>query len=468
MDIYQKLFNNSIIFAIGNLGVKLISLLLLPLYTFYLSPSQFGTVDIITITVSLFIPVFTLSIINSILRFVMDKNYDKQSVLINSLIVASIGFFILLLAFPLVSMVSPIKEYTLFFYSILFIQIFNSLLAQFVRANGFIKLFAINGIITALVLLLSNLIFIAFLEMSIYGYFISFILAYFISSIFLIFYGNIIYEINFKKVDIPLLREMLFFSIPLIPNTLMWWLMGVSDRYLVTYYLGLSAAGLYAVAVKIPSILNIVNTIFFQAWQMSAIEEADSKDKSAFYTKVFNVFSILMLALTSLILVFLKPVMSVIVSDVFYESWKYIPFLLLGVVFSSFSGFLGTNYIAAKKTGGVFKTSLIGGLINIILNIILIPLLGINGAALATMVSFFIVWILRIKDTKQFVTIKINKFKLFFVHLIIFMQIFILYSNFKYNFSIMLSLFVLLIIINIKDFKLIFINFRNSYRKKMK
>src|SRR5690606_38107953 len=119
------------------------------------------------------------------------------------------------------------------------------------------------------------------------------------------------------------------------------------------------------------------------------IEEANSKDKSNFFSNVFNVFSMVMLLSTSLLLVHLKYIIEVLVADSYIESWKYVPFLLLGIVFSSFSGFLGTNYIAEKKTTGVFKTSLIGAIINIVLNLLMIPLLGLNGAAIATMISFF-------------------------------------------------------------------------------
>lgn len=462
MNIYKKLWNNSLIFAIGSLGVKLISLFLLPLYTFYLTPSEFGTVDLMTVTATLVIPILTLSISNSILRFVMDKNYDKEAVLINSLVVSFMGVLILILSYPLVILFFPFKEYIIYYYIFLFVQILSSLFAQYVRADGKVKLFAINGVVTSIFLLLSNLLFLVVLKMSITGYLLSFITAYFLSCIFVFISGKIKEDINIKKFDKVLLREMLFFSIPLIPNTLMWWIMGVSDRYLITYYLGLSSVGLYAVAVRIPSILNIFSSVFFQAWQMSAIEEADSKEKSLFYTTVFNVFSLSMLIMTSLLLLFLQSLMDIIVSDSFFTAWKYVPFLLLGVVFSSFSSFLGTNYIASKKTTGVLKTSLIGGLLNIFLNILLIPSLGVNGAAIGTMISFLVVWVLRIRDTKKFVEIKLNKFKIIFTITAIFLQIFIMYSSISYANLLELLIFFVIILINIKEIIILFNKIKNK------
>lgn len=466
MNIYQKLINNSLIFAVGNLGVKMIALLLLPLYTYYLTPSEFGTVDLITITITLIIPIFTLSITDSVLRFVLDKSYDKESVLINSLIISGIGIVLSLLIYPIVILIFPFQEYIVYFYILLFIRIINSLLNQYVRANGKIKLFAVNGIVTSLLLLVFNILFLIVLDMSIPGYMLSFILAYFISTLFVFLYGKVLADINFKKFNPNLLKEMLVFSIPLIPNTLMWWVMGVSDRYLISYYLGLSSVGLYAVAVRIPSLLNIISSVFFQAWQMSAIEEANSKEKSVFYTTVFNVFSVTMLSMTSLLLLILKPLIDLIVSDLFYESWRYVPFLLLGVVFSSFSSFLGTNYIAAKATRGVLITSVIGGISNIILNLILIPTIGLNGAAIATMVSFFIVWVWRIQDTKKFVEIKLNTLKITLTISAIFLQIIIMYSNIQYNYLIETLVFLLIMLTNIKEITIVAKKLKNKIFKK--
>lgn len=455
MNIYKKLINNSLIFAVGNLGSKLIVIFLVPLYTYYLTTSEFGLVDLLTATISLLLPIFTLSVSDAVLRFVMDKNYDKQAVLINSLVVILIGFILLITVYPILIIIIPFDDYILYFYVLMLSQSIFITLTQFIRAKGMFKLFAVSGIVNALILLIFNILFLAIIKMGIFGYLLSLIVAFTLSNLFVCFAGQVKRDLDFKKVNTKLLKEMLKYSIPLMPNAIMWWVMGLSDRYIVTYFLGASANGLYAVANKIPSLLSMANGIFFQAWQMSAIEEAESKDKSIFFTNVFNVFSIFMLALTSFILVNLKILMGFFVSRDFYLSWQYVPFLLLGVVFSSFSGFLGTNYIAAKRTSGVFKTSILGAIVNIVLNIILIPIIGINGASIGTMLSFGVIWILRINDTKEFVSIKINVSKLLLTLSTIITQIFVLYINCDFDYFIQICLFTLMILINFNEFKLI-------------
>lgn len=243
---------------------------------------------------------------------------------------------------------------------------------------------------------------------------------------------------------------MLSYSIPLIPNTLMWWIMNASDRYAIVLFMGVSANGIYAIANKIPTVLNLLYSIFSQAWQLSAIEESESKDKSKFYTDVFNVFSIIMIIGTSAIIVVIRPFVELVLSIEYITAWRYVPLLLLAVVFTSYSSFLGTNYIAMKDTKGVFRTSLIGGILNIVLNFTLIPIIGLNGAAFATMISFFIVWIIRIYDARKFVTIKLNIKELILSFLIILIQIFTLYLNNKIYLIGEVLLLLLLIIVNKK------------------
>lgn len=455
MSKYKKLINNSFIFALGNLGTKLIVFFLIPLYTYYLTTSEFGLVDLLTTTISLLIPLITLSVFDSVLRFVMDKNYDKSSVLINAIVVAIIGNALLLSIYPILLLILPFHGMLLYFYLLLLLQSVNSIFMQYIRAKGFIKLFAVSGIVNAFTLLFANIVFLVIYNMGIEGYLFSLIIASIVSSLFIFIMGELWSDLQLCKINIKLAKEMLKYSIPLIPNALMWWIMGFSDRYIITYYLGLSATGLYAVATKIPSILIIINSIFFQAWQMSAIEEVNSKEKSKFFSDVFNIFSCVMLLSTSFILLHLKLFMDILFADSFSKSWEYVPFLLLGVVFSSFSGFLGTNYIAVKKTVGVFKTSIIGAVINVFLNIILIPVVGAIGAAIATMFSFAIIWLLRVKDTKKFVSIKLNIKKLLLTIIVIKVQILVLYLGFSYEYLIQVCLFFIILLINLNEIKLL-------------
>ena len=450
MNSYKKLLKNSTIFAIANLGTKLMTIILVPFYTFVLTTKEYGEVDLIVTTISLVIPIITLSIFESVLRFAMDKNEDKEKVFTSAVIIMLIGFICSAIFLPFFRYVPGIKDYIVLFYLIMVTQGIHMLLSNFVRAIGKVKLFAIDGVINTAILLISNIILLSVFKWGIYGYLVSILLSHIVSCILLMVKGKGISSFKMKKYDKVLAKNMLRYSIPLIPNSLMWWVMNVSDRYVITLFISASANGLYAVANKIPSLLNILNNIFFQAWQLSAIEESDSETKSLFYSNIFNMFSTLMLVATSFILIIIKPAIRFVVAQEYSECWKFVPFLLLGIVFSSFSGFLGTNYIAMKKTNGILKSSFLGALINIILNLLLVPKIGVNGAAIATMISFLFVWIYRIFDTEEYVDIKIDIKKFTYTFLIIITQIGILFSNIKLEIILQCICLIIMILINYK------------------
>lgn len=455
MSTYKKLIGNSFIFAIGNLGSKLISIILVPLYTYYLTTSEYGTVDLITTTTSLLLPIVSLSIFDAVLRFAMDKKQPTDVVFTNAIVVTGLGSLIAILTYPILSELNVFGGLLIFMYVILILQAFQTLSAQFVRAIGKVKVFALNGIVQTLIIGLMNIILLVYFNMGIAGYLLAMVASNLVSIIYLTIVGKTYKFINFKKINKTLSKKMLVYCVPLIPNALMWWVMNASSRYFILFFVGANANGLFAVANKIPSLLSILNQIFSQAWQLSAIEEFDSKDKSKFYSEVFNYFSMFMFLGTSAILVVIKVTMDFAVAPEFYTSWKYVPFLLLGVVFSSFSSFLGTNYVAAKKTGGVFRTSVIGGIVNVVSNLIFIPLIGTNGAGVSTMISFFVIWVIRVYDTKQFIDMKLN-LKILFANIsIIAIQIAIIYLNLTSVMEIVIeaSLFVILIIINKNLFK---------------
>ncbi|MGP7818742.1 lipopolysaccharide biosynthesis protein [Niallia sp. 01092] len=460
MSMYSKLAKNSIVFAIGNLGSKIILFLLVPIYTYTLTVSEYGQVDILTSTINLLLPIITLSIFDSVLRFTLDKNYNPSSVLTNSFIIIILGFLILILFIPLFQLIHTFNKYLAFFFLILLSQAVNTTFSQFVRAVNHVNIFALSGIVNAIMVLLSNLVFLIWLDMGIEGYLISIFLGNIISILFLMFMSKIYKYIDIKEISPKLTKELLIFCLPLIPNALMWWIMNTSNRYFITFFIGMGATGLFAVATKFPSLLNILNTIFFQAWQMSAIEEAESKNKKGFYNNVYKYYSFILIVTTSLLLVFIKHITKILVAPEFYDSWKYIPLLLLSIVFSSLSSFLGTNYIAAKDTRGVFKSSMLGGIINLVLNLILIPFIGTYGAAVSVLISYFIIWIYRLRDTRSFVEITIDTKKFSLAFVLLFCQIGVLYLDNRFEIVIELVIFMLILFIYKRNVKMIISNLK--------
>jgi len=334
----------------------------------------------------------------------------------------------------------------------------NGVLKQFVRGLGKIKAFVVSDLAYTASFVTFNIIFLVYLKMGLRGYFLSMVLAYLINTFILLVFGNVFKYLNFKSFDKSFMKTMLIYSIPLIPNGLMWWVMSVSDRYILTYYMGFDATGIYSVSYKFPSLITLVNGIFFMAWQLSAMQEYGKEGYEDFYKNIFGVLSSLLFLVTGLILLILKPLMSVFVADAFYESWKYVPMLLLGTVFQAFSSFFGTNYTASKKTKGAFTTSVVGAAVNIGLDLLLIPFWGIQAAAFSTLLGYLAMWLMRVFDTKKFVDTKIDWKSISSSVLIIGLQIVGLYfiENAVIFFTVETLLIVSLLIIQRKYIKQVF------------
>lgn len=450
MNSYKKLVNNSLIFAVGTLGSKLISFLLVPLYTYYLSTSEYGTVDLTITTVNMLLPIISVSAYEAVLRFTMDKDEEPGIILTNSITIALSGFLIALLFYPVLSYFNVLDGNLIYLYAILFAQMIERILAQYTRALGKIKIFAINGILITFTTGILNILFLVYFGLGITGYYLAIILAYALSAIFLFITTGSFKDLRFSNNNKSTITNLIYFAVPMIPNSLMWWLINASSRYFIIWFVGISANGLFAVASRIPALLNILYQVFNQAWQLSAIEEYENENKSAFYTNVFSNLSAVLFLGASGIIIFIKVVFDFMFAPEYFAAWKVVPFLLLGSIFSSFSSYLGTNYVAAKQTKGVFKTSIYGGVVSLILNAIFIPTIGIIGAGISSVISFFVMFLIRYFDTRQYIQLDIDWIKFALNVLIILAQVALMFIGLSQSTEIIagIVLFLVLLIVN--------------------
>lgn len=449
MSKYKKLVGNSLVFAIGNLGSKLISFVLVPLYTYYLTTKEYGEVDLITTTVSLLIPVLSGGISVAVLRFALDKENKKEMVVTNSLVVSLGGMGIALLLYPLLASFALFQQSLFYFVCLLSLQILSQTVAQFARGNGQVRVFAFNGMIKTLMIGLTNLVLLVYFKMGLSGYLISLIVAELISVLYLAITTPYFRSVRVKYVNGTFIKEMLFFSIPTIPNDVLWWFVNSSSRYFILYFIGVGANGIYAVANKIPSLISMMQAVFSQAWQISLVDEKDSETRAEFHEKIFKYYSFLLFITASGVLAVLKFILTYLVEASYYTSWQVTPFLLVSAIYSGFIGFYGQFYIAEKKTRGLMNTSLVSGTLSILLNYLFISGFGLIGVGLASMVSLFIGWLIRIYDTRKFVIVKIDWKNLAWNHLVIFFQIVLLFLfNNWLLLGMELLLFGLLLLIN--------------------
>lgn len=421
MNKYKKLASNTLIFAIGSFGSKILFLFLTRLYTGNINPGDNSTKELLELTANFLIPIITFSIADAVIRYGLDKNHDNRKVFTSACVTEAFGVLVLLLLSPLLMLLPYTEGYVILLVIYCITSGFRQIASQFIRARGLVRLFAMDGILATLTLFIFNVTFIAGLHMGVTGFLISVILSDLLSGLFLWSVAGLQRFFRPRYMDKKVMRMMLRFSIPLIPSALLWLITGFSDRLFIRYLpgpdglVGETAAGIYGVSTKIPNLISTVSTIFFQAWNMSAIEENDSKDRSRFYHQVFSAYQSFMFIASAGLIVFVRILSYILIDSSIYpeyaQAFRYTPVLIVGVLMMCFNQFLSSIYSATQHTTHSFWTALVAAVVNIVLNIILIHLWGIMGAAIATFISYFICYCIRIVDARKYVPFSVNHAK---------------------------------------------------------
>lgn len=465
---YSTLKKNTIIFTIGNIGSSLISFILIPLFTNYLTTSEYGKIDFITMLISLLIPIITLNFIEALIRFGVDKEYKSEEV-ISTIIFSIIPIYIGLLAISLLLIKFRIISNSILIYLVIFFVVsLYQFLQQYTRVIEKLIIYATSDILYTVTFSVLNIIFIAKLRTGISGYFTAYILAYLVASVFLIFRAKIYKDVKITLYNKEYLNEFIKYSTPLIPNNLSWWIVNASDRFLIKIFSGYSNLGIYSIANKIPQILNTFYGLFFKAWQISSIKELGKEDTEKFYEQIFKYISKAMFTVGICILSGINLIFLIMIGDEFKEAINYVPILVLAIIFFTLASFLGSIYTAYKKSKNVLKSTIMSAIINIAVNIIFMPFLGAIIACYSTLISYLFLFIYRLYDSRQFMKLKID-IKDLIVSTLIFILMAVNISIFKLSlttFIINIIFTLIYALINIKYCWLIIDYIMKKFKKK--
>jgi len=398
---YKTLLSNTATVAIGTLGSKLLVYLLVRLYTSVLTGEEYSIASNITELATLMIPLVSLGIGEAVFRFAMDKSRDAKEVFTLGFIAVAIGSILLPPIVLLLSSIAYFKGYVWLLVVYVLASAIHTNCSQFIRAKAMFRLYAAQGLLNTLTMIGFNVLFLLPLDMGVTGYVLSVALADLLSSVFMVLAAKLWRFFSLRAITRSTLKSMLLYSLPLIPTTVSWWITNVSDRYMITYLKGDAVNGLYAAAYKIPSLLMVLIGIFNSAWKYSAVEEQTADDSERFFSQVYRSFLTVLFAVAGGIILFSRLFALVMFGKDFREAWVYIPILTLAMTFSALSSFTGTVFIVEKKSPYSLYTALSGALVNILLNLLLIPLFtterfGAMGAAIATLVSYLIMFVLRL------------------------------------------------------------------------
>lgn len=419
---FIRLIKDTFIFAIGNLGSKLILFLMVPLYTNFLTTSEYGTAELVFTISQLVIPIVSVAIWNGVIRFGLMKGVKPEDVLLNSLLIWIVGSLLIVGTTPLIGLYSPISQWKWFLciYSIGFI--INQIELQYLKVKDKNKLFAAVSLIQTAVLAGMNLFLLVYLRTGVFGYLTSSIVSIYVAAILIFFVGGFYKDLKNASYNKTLIKRLLVYSAPLIMNDLSWWLIHSSDKIMVEWMLSASALGLYTVASKIPGLINTFVNIFSQAWGVSSIREIEDTNDSAYYSSVFNVYSMLSFGATICFVAIIKPFMNIYVGTDFTSAWRYVPLLLLAASFSAISAYYGSMFGALQKSVECMWSTIIGAVVNVVLNYVCIKAWGVWGAIIGTLTAYIVISMLRQYMVNRYIKMDIQWRKMVTDILIAFVQ----------------------------------------------
>ncbi len=393
------------IYAIGNLGSKIITFAMVPLYTFFVKDtSDFGYYDLCLTIIFLIMPLATLQLRDGAFRFLLETQDEQHRTRIISFIYRTLltSLVVSVIATAMLAMFTSI-DYLWYCFALLMAMSFFEVIAQVARGLGNNKDFVVAGILSSLSIGVLSIIFVACMNMGIEGIFIANILARVIALLYLEVKMHIVaryfrFNISMKQVG----HDILKYSLPLLPGSLCWWLTGSSDRWFINHFLGLDVNGLYAVAFRFNGIILTLATIFYQAWQETAILQYNSPDRDKFFSKMFNSYIGILAILITGYTFTLKVMYPIIVDANYQESSSYLYLLGISAVLFALSAFFDMGYQCAKDTTRTLPAIFLAAIVNIVCNYLLVKHVGVYGAISTSIITYLVLFFYRLHDMKRY------------------------------------------------------------------
>ncbi len=401
---YTRLISDILIFTLGTVLTKVVQFVLMPLYTTYMTTEAYGVAELTNNMTEFFLPIATLCIYEAAFRYIVGSKFDKEEIFSSSISVLMISSFVGAIIL-LISNIFINFEYSLYLYLVLYAYSFQKLNAYYIRGKGYSKTFAFSGILNAIVLALSSVLYLVVFRMGVKGYLLAIMTGYLVSGLFLIVGGKVYKDFRPKKSNKRVIKEFLKYSTPLIIYNIGYWLTTMSGRYILLWNTDASTAGKYAAVMKIAAVINMLQQAFYAAFQLNTSREFESEDKERYFSNIFKYYSCGIVIFGSIILC-MSPILSkMTLRGDFYSSSVYLPLILFIAIIDCLFCFYKTMYTTYKLTKQAVPSMIVGTIINLIVAVKTVNKYGIWGICFASLLCYVSQAIYRIIDTRKFVKI---------------------------------------------------------------
>ncbi len=403
----SELLNNTLLFSISSFSSRLLTFLMVPLYTTVLSTEDYGISDLISTTISFMLPIGTLCISEAVLRFTIDNLEDKQKTISVGIGVCIISTLIVTALTPVLNLLLKVGDYSWFIPLFYFTSSVSGVFSKYARAIDKVRSSAVAGVMHTFATVALNILLLVVFKFGIWGYLSSLVLGNIVQIVYLFVSCKIAYDFKWSLLFNGCL-ELYSYSAPLIPNSMSWWLIDYANRYVIRFYMGLPAIGIFAAANKIPTILTVVSSIFMDAWLLSVLKEYNKEGGKDYIKKAYVTFSIVLMGFSFVLIICSQFLAMLLLKGDFYTGWIYIPILICSSYYGALSGFIGALYSAEKCTSQYFKTTVYGGIVSIVISIAFIRLIGLYSVVIGMGLGYIIIWLVRLYTTKKYINLEVN------------------------------------------------------------
>ncbi len=404
----KDLARNTLILTIGKISTQAITFFLLPLYTAYLSREDYGVVDLIATVVSLLFPILNMQIEQAVFRYMVvnRENQTETKKIISTAF--SFSFFQIVAFAILFCIIQPYvhNEYKWFLLINLVLGTLNFSLMQVMRGLGDNMGYAIAAFISSVVNIGVNLLLILVFNLGATAMLTATSIGSLVSVSFIVYRSKFWRYYSPRFFERQRLKELLSYSMPLVPNELSWWAIRASDRFVITAALGAGANGIIAVAHKFPSIYIMLYNIFGIAWTESVVLHLKEPDGEKYFSDMTNRMLRLFACASMLIVAVMPLVFGWLINDSFKEAYNLIPLYMIGSIFNVVIGLISTVYIVHKRTKVIAKTSILAATICLVTDIILVGQIGIYASPISYLLGFGVMMGYRCLDIKKYVKLE--------------------------------------------------------------
>lgn len=465
----KRLLINTLLITLGNFGAKMISFLLLPLYTSILTPAEYGDFDFVVAVSAFLLPVITLSMHEAMFRYIIDTGSEDEEfkrIITNSFVVVMAG--IVLMAISML-VIAPFLDADM----LLYVFVYVAANAVYVFANnmlrglGRIREFAIVSSSKNILQLVLNVLAVAVFRWGMKGLLFSLCVSEMLAFLVVACVSKMWRQIKWRYIEWERIKPMLSYSLPLIPNTLCSQIINLSDRLVISGFMGSAANGIYSVSYKFPNMIDTLYHLFYTAWSESA-SRVFAKGKeyaNKYYQSLYETIDGMMFAVILLMTAGMPILFRVFVRGDYLQGFYCVPLLLFAMYFACVAKFYSGIYTALKKTKVMANSTVFAAIVNIVVNLIFIKSLGLYAAAGSTLLADIVLAAMRKKNLAKDIVFKTNYKKIVARSVVVFIVISLYsYSNWvKVSVSVIIAMVYAMV-----ENKKVISNIINKVRSKLK